>query len=170
MENSIMTKIPGLKTRTVQKQKRSNGEIGGKRFISDRVMRIITNLVYKGIVRYYDKQYSGQQPPLISEKVWKEANDALVTQKATKKSVADRNKYEVLLKGILRCGHCGGFLTPKPGGRKLADGSTRVYMKCTSVEKVGKSSKCPLRSIPATPSEELVVYAIGEIGKHPEGC
>ena len=54
-------------------------------------------------------------------------------------------------KGLLRCGHCGKQLVPKPAGNKH-----------------GKTNDCPLRNIPARAFEEFVLKLLAELGKHPE--
>ncbi|MGJ8660595.1 MAG: recombinase family protein [Bacteroidota bacterium] len=162
-EESLTTKIRTVNTRSKQKKK-----VGGKRFIGDYITRVVTNPFYAGMIRHNGEEFEGQHPAIVSKKLWHDANTALLKEDTSKVAVVSRNKNEVLLKSLARCGHCGHALTPKPGGRKLKDGSIRTYLTCVSVAKEGKNSKCELRSIPSAPFEELVINMIGQIGKHPK--
>jgi DNA invertase Pin-like site-specific DNA recombinase len=156
------------KTRTITRRTGERKEVGGKRWIGDRVTRIVTNPIYRGIIAHNDIEYGGHHKPLVSAKLWSEANKALASVDAPARPHAERNKHEMLLKGILRCGHCGNLMTPKPSGKKDPNGNPYLYYSCGDVTKDGSASPCQIRNISSKGFEEFVVKVVGEIGKHPE--
>ena len=156
------------KTRTVVRRNGEEKEVGGKRWIGDRVSRIVTNPIYRGAIAHNEVEYDGKHPSLVSEKLWAEANEALASIEAPARPHADRNKHELLLKGLMRCGHCGNLMTPKPSGKKDPDGNPYLYYCCGDVTKDGSTSPCELRNIGSRAFEEFVVKVVGEIGKHPD--
>ena len=156
------------KTRTVTTRLGEKKEIGGKRWIGDRVSRIVTNPIYRGTIVHNDVEYDGQHKPLVSAKLWSQANEALSSIGSEPRPHVDRNKYELLLKGILRCGHCGNLMTPKPAEKKDPDGNPYLYYSCGDVTKDGSASPCEVRNLGSKAFEEFVIKVIGEIGKHPD--
>jgi site-specific DNA recombinase len=143
--------------------------VGVKRFRCDRVDAIVSNPIYKGVIRHGDEEYPSQHPALVSKDLWDRANKALhPTGERTRAEVYKRDKHVHILKGLLRCGHCGTALTPYPAGKKDRNGHPYLYYACTHVVKDGGASKCPVRSIPARSFEDIIVGYIGELGRHPE--
>ena len=122
----------------------------------------------KGIIEHGDKEYPSEHPALVSAKLWDEANEAIKPEKTESSKLQRRDKHVHLLKGLLKCGHCGTSLTPYPSGKKDANGQPYLYYTCTHVSKDGGASECPVRSIPARAFEDLILGYLGEIGRHPE--
>ncbi len=143
--------------------------IGGKRFIGDRVKRIVNNPIYKGVIAHDGNEYPGEHPALVSAKLWKRANEAFENPEIRRHSTStSSNKHKQVLKGLLRCGECGNGLTPKPSGKKDPNGNPYLYYTCNEVSKDGKAAACSLRNLPARPFEKFVVEIISEMGKHPD--
>ena len=142
--------------------------IGEKRFIGDRVKSIIANPIYKGVIKHGDKEHPSEHPALVSAKLWTEANESFKVDQDRPKRLQSRDKHVHILKGLLLCGHCGTSLTPYPSGKKDSNGQPYLYYTCTHVSKDGRSSTCPVRSIPARDFEDLIISYLGEIGRHPE--
>ncbi|UFO00805.1 MULTISPECIES: recombinase family protein [unclassified Wolbachia] len=70
------------------------------------VRRIITNPIYVGKIRHYDKQYEGKHDAIIEEEKWKKAQELISNQPY--RGV----KYEeALLKGIIKCKSCDVNMT-----------------------------------------------------------
>ncbi|WP_264706676.1 recombinase family protein [Wolbachia endosymbiont (group B) of Archips podanus] len=70
------------------------------------VRRIITNPIYVGKIRHYDKQYEGKHEAIIEEEKWKKAQELISNQPY--RGV----KYEeALLKGIIKCKSCDVNMT-----------------------------------------------------------
>ena len=75
-----------------------------------------------------------------------------------------KNKHGALLKGLLKCGHCGAAMThtyAKKGNRLY-----RYYM-CVTKMKRGKSA-CPTPTLPAQEIEDFVVSEIRKLARDPE--
>lgn len=160
----------GHKTRrrTVQ---RSNGQaenVGDKRFNGYRIRLIVENPLYRGVIRQGEAEYPGQHKALVSDALWHEANAVLGRSRSDLPVFTSRNKHEHLLKGLLRCGSCGQGLTPKPSGKKDAQGNPYLYYTCNEVSKDGTHAACQVRNIPARTFDDLIVAFIGQLGQHPE--
>ena len=142
--------------------------MGGKRWVGQNVTRLIRNPLYKGIITHADNEYEGRHKALIDAKLWEKANKALMEKKPAQTSTRRSNRHEMLLKGILTCGHCGKQLIPKPAGKKDANGNPYLYYTCGDINKHGKSAQCELRNIPARAFEEFIIKLLSELGKHPD--
>ncbi len=70
------------------------------------VRRIITNPIYMGKIRHYEKEYEGKHEAIIEEEKWKKAQELIKNQPYRKA------KYkEALLKGIIKCKSCNVNMT-----------------------------------------------------------
>ncbi|WP_265023226.1 recombinase family protein [Wolbachia endosymbiont (group A) of Epistrophe grossularia] len=70
------------------------------------VRRIITNPIYMGKIRHYEKEYEGKHEAIIEEEKWQKAQELIRNQPYRKA------KYEeALLKGIIKCKSCGVNMT-----------------------------------------------------------
>jgi site-specific DNA recombinase len=158
----------GLRTRKRVLIRRDGTQrvVGEKRFIGERITAIVTNPLYKGTIRHGEAEYDAAHPPIVSEQLWQEANKALRPEH--RQWVQRRDKHVHLLKGLLKCGHCGFSLTPYPAGKKDQNGNPYLYYTCTNVTKEGSEATCPVRSLPARAFEDLIIGYISEIGRHPD--
>lgn len=141
--------------------------VGEKRFIGYRIYDLVSNPLYKGMICHHDKEYPAEHPGLVSKELWQTANDALVP-KSESRRIYQRDKHVHLLKGLLKCGHCGLSLTPHPAGKKDQYGNPYLYYTCTNVYKEGSEAACLVRNIPVRAFEDLIIQYIGQIGKHPD--
>ncbi|BET32644.1 MULTISPECIES: recombinase family protein [Wolbachia] len=70
------------------------------------VRRIITNPIYMGKIRHYEKEYEGKHEAIIEEEKWQKAQELIRNQPYRKA------KYEeALLKGIIKCKSCDVNMT-----------------------------------------------------------
>ncbi|WP_419198838.1 recombinase family protein [Wolbachia endosymbiont of Rhagoletis cingulata] len=70
------------------------------------VRRIITNPIYMGKIRHYEKEYEGKHEAIIKEEKWQKAQELIKNQPYRKA------KYEeALLKGIIKCKSCNANMT-----------------------------------------------------------
>ncbi len=70
------------------------------------VRRIITNPIYMGKIRHYEKEYEGKHEAIIKEEKWQKAQELIKNQPYRKA------KYEeALLKGIIKCKGCDVNMT-----------------------------------------------------------
>ena len=160
----------GLRTseRVVQTRRRGEKLVGGKRFIPYKIKRIVSNPLYKGVIRHKGQDHSAEHPALVTVKLWQEANDALNGKGRVRSAIQERDAHQTLLKGLIRCGVCGHRLTPKPGGKKDKNGNPYLYYTCNEVSKDGRAASCTVRNLPGRTLDEFVLRIIGELGRHPD--
>ncbi len=143
--------------------------VGGKKWTAAAMKRLIEQPLYKGVrVSASGEEYPARWVPLVSEKVWKDANEALENRDLAQQAKTVRNKHELALKGLLHCGHCGCAMSPKPGGKKDSHGGKRLYYSCQEVIRLGSQCDCDVRNLPGGEFDDFIVYCIGELGKHPD--
>lgn len=105
------------------------------------VYRILRNPIYKG-QRIYKGYPIFNITPLIDEKTWDKVQESLKTRKLF--STKNNKVHFYLLKGLLRCGRCGGNLYGKIKEKK----KERVYI-CSGKRRemsIPGGSICSLRS------------------------
>ncbi len=112
------------------------------------VRRIITNPIYMGKIRHYDKQYEGKHEAIIEEEKWQKAQELIMNQPYRKA------KYEkALLKGIIKCKGCDVNMTLTYA--KKENKRYRYYV-CNN-HLVGKSCESKSRNIVAGEVEKEVM-------------
>jgi len=120
--------------------------------------RLLTNPLYVGKIKHYDELYKGEHETIIDEKRWKEVQDKLSSRGM--KGIRHHSSGNPFL-GMIFCGNCGCALTPaytKRHGRKYG------YYICSKAHK-DPSRQCPLRRIPCSELEKLVLKQISNIFK-----
>ncbi|WP_341823986.1 recombinase family protein [Wolbachia endosymbiont (group A) of Udea olivalis] len=70
------------------------------------VRRIITNPIYMGKTRHYEKQYEGKHEAIIEEEKWQKAQELIRNQPYRK-----ARYEEALLRGIIKCKSCNVNMT-----------------------------------------------------------
>ncbi len=92
--------------RTKRFEAKSGKVYGGEIFKKATVRRIITNPIYMGKIKHYEKQYEGKHEAIIEEEKWQKAQELIKNQPYRKA------KYEeALLKGIIKCKSCDVNMT-----------------------------------------------------------
>jgi len=123
----------------------------GKPWHKNHIYRMIRNPVYVGKVQYKDEVYDGEHEPIVDHDLWDKVQKAVAVPPRTR---ANRNRSETpaLLKGILRCGHCGTSMAVSfTGGR----GRKYRYYVCHRASRTSYEN-CPVRSVGAGIIEEMV--------------
>jgi site-specific DNA recombinase len=151
----------GLRTKAVRTSK--GAAYGGREWDKPAVLKVLTNILYRGRVRYKSETHPGEHAAIVDEARWTKAQE-LMRANGRAGGMMVRNKYGALLKGLIHCGPCGltmGHTTANKNG-------TRVYRYyvCYKAQKQGWGS-CPCRSLPAEQIEGFVVEQIRGIGKDP---
>ncbi len=92
--------------RTKKFEAKSGKVQGGEIFKKATVRRIITNPIYVGKIRHYEKEYEGKHEAIIEKEKWQKAQELIRNQPYRKA------KYEeALLKGIIKCKSCNVNMT-----------------------------------------------------------
>ena len=142
------------KLRSIQDKKGEKKRYGGKRFQEDTILRILTNPVYIGDVRYKNQTFKGLHQPIITASIFKKVQEIL--KKRSKRREFKKDEHVHLLKGLIKCQDCGSIMSPYPSGKKDEQGRHHLYYTCTSVIKDGKESSCRVRSLPARKFENTI--------------
>ncbi|MGL9718718.1 MAG: recombinase zinc beta ribbon domain-containing protein, partial [Wolbachia sp.] len=112
------------------------------------VRRIITNPIYIGKVRHYEKLYEGKHEAIIEEEKWQKAQELIKDQ-----PYRGRKYEEALLKGIIKCRCCKVNMTLTYS--KKENKRYRYYV-CNN-HLVGKSCASKSRNIVAGEVEKEVM-------------
>ena len=151
-------------TGAVASELRSAGEVGrkGGRWTGARVWAVIRNPIYKGYLLLKGKAYRGEHRPIVAEETWEQANELYRSRNAGKSKRGRGVKSLAPLAGILKCGHCGGAMTPAYTVRR---GVRYNYYVCTGTSKGRR--KCPNARVAAPQVEAAVIAQIVELLKVP---
>ncbi len=160
----------GLRTR-VRVFKRRSGldeQVGGKRFRSDLLRKMIKSSIYLGRVRLHGQDYAAKHKALVTDELWERANAAVAkTLRPARSQFQMRDKHLHLLKGLAFCGCCGRALVPNFCGKRGADGKPYRYYTCGFAHKEGTDARCPLRHVSASALEAVVIGFLGEVSRQP---
>lgn len=149
----------GLRPRVITSRR---GRVtGGGPFTPALIYAVLSNPLYIGKVRHYDKTYPGEQEAIIDQKTWDNVQRLLAENL---RYDGKRQKRVTPLGGLVFCGCCGGPMKETFTAR----GSRRYrYFVCGRDEKRVYST-CSVKSVPADELEKLVVREIGSLLNTPE--
>ena len=103
----VARQLNGKGHRTKAYKAIKNGKVaGGKRWNKVYVYRVLTNRKYLGEIVHKGKSYPGEHEAILDRRLWDEAQ-RIMAENFHARSMKTRQKAPALLKGILRCGHCG---------------------------------------------------------------
>ncbi len=135
----------------------------GNPWAKDHIHRMLNNYTYIGQVNYQGEVCEGEQAGIIDRETWDRVHEILAANNPVKEP---RGKVEIIapLKGVMRCGYCGGAMSPTYArkGRK-----TYYYYICAKDEKRGERI-CPIGRLPAGDMERIVRGRITELLSTPE--
>jgi len=136
---------------------------GGQPWNKVYVHRVLANPKYIGLIDYKGQNYTGQHTPIIDQGTWDRAR-AIMDKNARNRAVQTRRKTAALLKGILRCGHCGKAMGATFTNRR---GKRYQYYLCNHAEKNGYDT-CPVKSVAAGEIEAAVVDQFRGLFRSPD--
>ena len=134
----------------------------GKPFGKTQISRLIQSPVYIGKVTHHGNVFDGKHEGIVSEEIFEKANKMLESNRKSHNSQKAVVQHTFLLKGLLKCGYCGAFMTPK-----YCLGKTRkmyYYYQCTGNAHSGKQ-RCSMKYVPATEIEDKVVEEVKKIAE-----
>ncbi len=128
---------------------------GGTPFDKATLQKLLTNVLYIGKITYGQEIYSGEHTAIVDEDLFGRVQ-GLLARNRNSGGKYQRNKYGALLRGLVRCKHCGCAMVH----HYAAKGSKRYrYYVCMKALKQGWSS-CPYPSLPAGELEQFVIDQI----------
>jgi DNA invertase Pin-like site-specific DNA recombinase len=158
------------KKRTFRSRDGNKREVGGLRFRSDWLRKVIRNPIYRGAIRYNGEEYAGQHEALVSAEVWEAANAAVnqtIQPALCQTPSVGRDRNFNLLKGLAFCGECSRALVPQASGKLDPQGQRYRYYTCCGVLRERTDSKCGLRRVSAVGLERAVIRLLGQLSRHP---
>ncbi len=137
--------------------------VPGRAFDKLGVRRLLTNPLYVGRMTLGDEVHDGQHEAIVDAKTW-DAVQALLTPHGQERPRAERNKWGVLLRGLLRCATCGSAMT-----HHVAHGRRRRYSSyvCAKYAKEGAAA-CPGSRVAVGEIEKYVVEQVQTVGCDPK--
>lgn len=123
---------------------------------------VLLNREYIGEIDFKGSIYTGEQPAILDKELWDDVQDIFLN-KYIPNPTGGRKRNDVLLSGILRCGHCGGMMTPN-----YAYKNKKKYCYYVCIRDIKRSkSICPIRRVSAGAIEKIVLDEVGTILKQP---
>ena len=127
------------------------------------VYRILNNPIYIAEVSHKGKRYPGEHEAIVPRPLWDQAH-AILARNYRARGVETRTKTPALLRGILRCAHCGCAMGPTYTKRR---GKSYRYYLCVHASKHGPDT-CPTRTLAAGEIEGVVVEHLRGVFRTPE--
>lgn len=131
----------------------------GKQWNLSHIYRILSNRVYIGEVEYKGEIYPGEQEPIIDREIWDDTQVRLQENDPLKHLRCKKQETVAVLKGVLRCGHCGCAMGPTYTKRKYRK---YLYYLCIADSKRAKHT-CPVGRVAASEIEEIVLAQVQKI-------
>ena len=136
---------------------------GGKDFDKSTLQKLLRNPLYIGKIAYRGHMYEGEHDAIVDEDLFGRVQGMLRRNRGSGGKY-QRNKYGALLKGLVRCKHCGCGMSHHYATR----GQRRYrYYVCQTAQKKGWSA-CPYPSLPAGELERFVIDRIKETARDPQ--
>lgn len=159
---SVMATLNWLdgKKWTNRPQRNKDGTLKqSKPFAKSTLLRVLTNVLYIGRVPHKENVYHGEHEAIIDEGLFSQVQSLLKMNRHS--GGPHRNKYNALLKGMVRCKHCGCAMSHH---YVLNDNKRYRYYVCTNAQKRGWD-KCVSPSLPAVELEDFVIGQIRSLRK-----
>jgi site-specific DNA recombinase len=121
-------------------------ERGGQPFTHTSLLRLLTNVVYVGKLRYQNEVHPGEYAAIVDKQVLQQVQ-TLRRQNGSTGGGAVRNEFGTILKGLLRCVPRNCAMTPSHSTRKQS--KRYRYYVCSSAAKRGRDT-CSSPSIAVT--------------------
>jgi site-specific DNA recombinase len=132
---------------------------GNKQWNLRHVFRILKNRIYIGEIAYKGENYQGEHKPIIEKKQWDIVQSILSASDPDKRLRTQKQKTTAILKGIARCGHCGGALGPTYANNGF---KRYLYYICNQDQRRPKSI-CPVRRVSAPAIEDIVLEQLRRV-------
>ena len=135
----------------------------GARWNKGHVYRLLNNPLYIGKVVHRGERFDGEHEAVVPQDLWDRVQAALAENHKVRGNRA-RAKTPALLKGIIKCGHCGssmGVTFSRKNGRMY-----RYYL-CVKASKNGYDS-CPVKCVSAGEIEAAVLGQLKAVFASPE--
>lgn len=137
----------------------------GSEWNKPRIYRVLNNYAYIGKILYKGTVYDGVHEAIIEKPLWDRVHEYLddnSSRERTDHTVVPSNISP--LKGLLKCGHCGG---PMMAYNRRKKGRVYTYYRCLRDSKRAEST-CPIREVAAPVVDELVRRQLTAVLRSPQ--
>jgi site-specific DNA recombinase len=124
---------------------------GGKPFSDTAISRILGNAFFIGKIRHKDELFDGQHEPIVSPELFESVQRQIGTRGGKRSRPQVRRLF--LLDGLVRCGSCGGHMTPYFTYNHQK--KQYAYYMCSNRNHRGKDA-CSMANVPADPLEKVI--------------
>jgi site-specific DNA recombinase len=131
---------------------------GGRPFNKTSLHKLLTNVAYRGMIRYKQEVHPGEHLAIVDEALWQHVQQRL---QEGGPGQARRRSSGALLQGLLYCRACACAMSP---GHTTHDGRRYRYYVCTKAQKRGRHL-CPAKTISAGTVERAVVDQLVGLGR-----
>jgi len=141
---------------------RAGALVPGLAFNKLGVGRLLTNVLYRGRITLGDEVFDGAHEAIVDQPTW-DAVQSLLARHGLPDARGGRNRWGVLLRGLLRCAVCDSAMPhhfASRGGRKYSS-----YV-CARYAKQGAAA-CPGSRVAVGEIEMFVVERVQAIGRDP---
>ena len=121
----------------------------------DSVLRVLSNVVYTGVIEHEGREYQGKHEPIIDRATFDRVQAIIAANTVTGERRGRSTRY--VLQSIIRCA-CGYCMSPGSSGN--GKGSFRYY-RCVARDK--RSNDCNAPPVPAEAIETFVIDRLQEI-------
>ena len=132
----------------------------GKPFSTMAIKRLLTNPFFVGKITHKGEVLEGRHEPIVPMEMWERVQAIAAGNKGTSKRAETLHVFE--LKGLVRCGECGAYMTPYYGtGRQ---GKIYHYYICSNRNRCGPDA-CSMANVPAAALEQVIAERLIQLGK-----
>ena len=171
-ESFIQTKSP-LKVakamnaqghRTKEYRAMKSGKVaGGRPWNMMSVYRVLTNRKYLGEMTHKGNSYPGEHEAILDRRLWDQVRQ-IMGENYHARARRSGQKFPAVLKGLLRCGHCGTMMGAVQTTRH---GKRYRYYVCNNAERNGRDA-CPVKSVAAGTIETAIKDRIRAVLASPD--
>jgi site-specific DNA recombinase len=133
---------------------------GGKLFSDMAVSRILSNAFYIGKIRHKDELFDGQHEPIATAELFESVQRKLGANGGRRSRPQVRRLF--LLDGLVRCGDCGGYMTPYFTYNHQK--KQYAYYMCSNRGHRGKDA-CSMANVPADPLEQVIANRLIQLSQ-----
>ena len=125
--------------------------------------RMFNNRLYIGEIVHHDQHYPGEHEAIVPRDLFDKVQ-AILEENYRARGNKTRARTPALLKGLIRCGHCGCSMGPSFTKKK---GRTYRYYVCLLATKRGWDT-CPVKNVAAGEIEGVVMAQLRALFQTPE--
>ncbi len=136
---------------------------GGKEWTTANIYKVLDNPLYLGKVVHKDKTYPGEHKAIITQKQWDKIRELFESGPHSRNKRKKQSEIITPLRGLVRCGHCGGSMSPTysmKGKRRYA------YYFCQKDSKRA-ISVCPVKRVPGGDIEKAILQQLSAVFRTP---